>query len=203
MLLVLGCCFLYGGAKYSEQTVMSTAAQLNASLLQISVLAMLIPAGFHFAFTSSGTTTSSTLSPEAEADDVLKMSRGVAVILLVLYVAYLVFQMFSHADLYEDKPSQSTRYPEGLRVPNPFNRQSDTLSDADGSAEKEGWRSKLHLRKKTTHEAEGTSTEETGEREIETAAGVLTVPTGREARAEEDEEEEVPQMNLWVTTIVM
>lgn len=43
LLLVLGCCFIAGGFKFSEQTMKSTAAQLNSSLLLISVVAVLIP----------------------------------------------------------------------------------------------------------------------------------------------------------------
>lgn len=39
---------------------------------------MLIPAGFHFAYSS----TTSSLTDEEEKADVLKMSRGVAIILL-------------------------------------------------------------------------------------------------------------------------
>lgn len=83
----------------AEAYIAILQAQLNASLLQISVLAMLIPAGFHFAYSSTSSTSSVILTEEEEKADVLKMSRGVAVILLVIYLAYLVFQMWSHADL--------------------------------------------------------------------------------------------------------
>lgn len=43
LLLVLGMCFLAGGLKYSEQSMKETAAQLNMSLLLISVIAVLVP----------------------------------------------------------------------------------------------------------------------------------------------------------------
>ncbi|POW03316.1 hypothetical protein PSTT_11188 [Puccinia striiformis] len=77
LLLVLGMCFFAGGVRFSEQAFSITAAQLNSSLLIMSVIAILIPAGFHAAF--------SNLNDSVEGPDVLKMSRGISVILLVIY----------------------------------------------------------------------------------------------------------------------
>ncbi|KAH9821846.1 Sodium/calcium exchanger protein-domain-containing protein [Melampsora americana] len=91
LLLVLGMCFFAGGIRFSEQAFSITAAQLNSSLLIMSVIAILIPAGFHAAF--------SNLGDSVEGPDVLKMSRGIAVILLVIYGAYLVFQLWTHPHL--------------------------------------------------------------------------------------------------------
>lgn len=46
-------CFFAGGVRFAEQTIKSTAAQLNASLLLIAVIAVLIPSSFHFSVTTS------------------------------------------------------------------------------------------------------------------------------------------------------
>lgn len=93
-------CFFAGGIRFSEQGFSTTAAQLNSSLLMMSVVAILIPAGFvrrvplstetvelgglsrltfaqHAAFGS--------LADNVEGPDVLKMSRGIAIILLLVY----------------------------------------------------------------------------------------------------------------------
>jgi hypothetical protein len=70
-----------------------------ASADDLLPLSAVIPAGFHFAYSSTSSISSVTLTDAEEKADVLKMSRGVAVILLVVYLAYLVFQMWSHADL--------------------------------------------------------------------------------------------------------
>jgi len=43
LLLVLGMCFFAGGTRFSEQGFMATTAQLNTSLLILSVTAILIP----------------------------------------------------------------------------------------------------------------------------------------------------------------
>ncbi|KAL8293474.1 hypothetical protein RQP46_000175 [Phenoliferia psychrophenolica] len=90
LLLVLGMCFFAGGVKFSEQGFKDTAAQLNSSLLVISVIAILIPAGYAATFTGNA----------QEASSILSMSRGTSIILLFLYGAYLIFQLFTHQHLY-------------------------------------------------------------------------------------------------------
>ncbi|KAH9452073.1 hypothetical protein Pst134EA_026009 [Puccinia striiformis f. sp. tritici] len=102
LLLVLGMCFFAGGVRFSEQAFSITAAQLNSSLLIMSVIAILIPAGFHAAF--------SNLNDSVEGPDVLKMSRGISVILLVIYAAYLVFQLWSHAHIYSQTSTSSQEH---------------------------------------------------------------------------------------------
>ncbi|GAA5933333.1 uncharacterized protein JCM15063_001286 [Sporobolomyces koalae] len=95
LLLVLGMCFFVGGIKYSEQGFKDTAAQLNSSLLVLVVFAILLPAGFNAAFQDN-------LTAEAEQARILKMSRGTSVILLVVYVGYLFFQLFTHQHLFAE-----------------------------------------------------------------------------------------------------
>ncbi|KAG0768902.1 hypothetical protein G6F16_001596 [Rhizopus arrhizus] len=84
-LLVLGMCFLCGGYKYKEQTFNATAAQTSASLLFTSVVSLLLPAAFYGS-------TIDTESQDVERTDILDISRGTAIILLIIYFAYLVFQ---------------------------------------------------------------------------------------------------------------
>lgn len=71
-----------GGLKFSEQQFGDTGAQINSSLLVISVIAILIPAGFHAAF-------GATLDENVEKADILAMSRGTAVIVLFIYIAFM------------------------------------------------------------------------------------------------------------------
>ncbi|KAM0749515.1 calcium/proton exchanger [Meredithblackwellia eburnea MCA 4105] len=98
-LLVLGMCYFAGGLRFHEQGYGVRAAQLNINLLGISVAAIVIPVAFHavLQFSSIGTI------PEADAST-LKMSRGIAIILLVVYAAYLTFQLWTHAYLYIPAP---------------------------------------------------------------------------------------------------
>ncbi|KAM0748657.1 Calcium/proton exchanger [Meredithblackwellia eburnea MCA 4105] len=95
LLLVLGMCFFAGGIKFSEQGFKDTAAQLNSSLLTISVIAILIPAGYNAAFNA-------VQDKSQEAASVLSMSRGTSIIMLLIYGAYLIFQLFTHQHLYAE-----------------------------------------------------------------------------------------------------
>ncbi|KAF8591111.1 calcium/proton exchanger [Ramaria rubella] len=109
ILLVLGMCFFAGGTRFSEQGFLASAANLNSSLLTLSVIAVLLPAAFVMAVNQTNISTSQ------EGQDILKMSHGVAVILLFIYGAYLVFQLWSHAHLYDEGAPEtgfhSTQYP--------------------------------------------------------------------------------------------
>ncbi|KAG8905549.1 hypothetical protein FRB99_008748 [Tulasnella sp. 403] len=121
LLLVLGMCFFAGGVKFSEQTFMVTAAQLNSSLLTLSVVALIIPATFHAALTNNPNTDEGPFSTTQEGNAILKMSRGVSVILLFIYACNLVYTLWSHAHLYDQKQAppgpQSVAYPASLHTP--------------------------------------------------------------------------------------
>ncbi|KAG2358426.1 Sodium/calcium exchanger protein-domain-containing protein [Suillus spraguei] len=133
LLLVLGMCFFAGGLRFSEQGFDQTATQLHSSLLSISVGALLLPAAYHFAI--SGAKDSGSLQ---QKNDILKMSYGVSIILMFIYIAYLIFQFWSHKHLYQDTKRRSSR----LSVKIPVNSRyltktlstSTTLNDKPGNA---------------------------------------------------------------------
>ncbi|KLO13483.1 calcium/proton exchanger [Schizopora paradoxa] len=143
LLLVLGMCFFAGGMKYSEQGFGASATQINASLLTISVIAVLLPAAFHLSV-QPDPNGDDPLTNGAEGSDILKMSHGVAVILLFIYVAYLVFQLWSHANLFDDNLAfTSTRYGAPVkkslrtlrrRVLHPRHAREKTLDGQNGDA---------------------------------------------------------------------
>ncbi|KAJ3998956.1 Calcium/proton exchanger [Lentinula boryana] len=104
LLLVLGMCFFAGGLRFSEQGFGAVATQLNSSLLTLSVIAVLLPAAFHMNVTTE--------TDSDEGQDILKVSHGVALVLLFIYASYLFFQLYSHATLYTDDDAKpSTPYP--------------------------------------------------------------------------------------------
>jgi Ca2+:H+ antiporter len=112
LLLVLGTCFFAGGTRFSEQGFGLSASQLNSSLLTISVIAVLLPAAFHMALAPVGSG-NDPISDEKEGKDILSVSRGASIILLFIYGCYLVFQLVSHQDLFDDKHEnvvQSIKY---------------------------------------------------------------------------------------------
>jgi Ca2+:H+ antiporter len=93
ILLVLGCCFFIGGLRFSEQSFNSTVASTMSSLMAVASASLIIPATLYAALSSS--------KQNAQAN-ILVLSHGTAIILLVLYVMYLYFQLRSHAELFEE-----------------------------------------------------------------------------------------------------
>eukprot|EP00475_Leptophrys_vorax_P004916 TRINITY_DN1294_c0_g1_i1.p1 TRINITY_DN1294_c0_g1~~TRINITY_DN1294_c0_g1_i1.p1 ORF type:complete len:400 (+),score=97.17 TRINITY_DN1294_c0_g1_i1:85-1284(+) len=87
LLLVLGMCFFFGGLKHKEQEFNVTAAQASSSMLAIACISLIIPAAF---------------VATAGSAKVLAVSHGAALVLLVIYMAYLIFQLKTHTYLYAD-----------------------------------------------------------------------------------------------------
>ncbi|KAL1990363.1 hypothetical protein VTN49DRAFT_6202 [Thermomyces lanuginosus] len=94
LLLILGMCFLFGGLRFREQLYNSAITQMSACLLSLSVISLLLPTAFHASFRSI----------EIADAAVIKVSRGTSIILLVVYILYLLFQLKSHAYIYESTP---------------------------------------------------------------------------------------------------
>ncbi|KAF8071902.1 Sodium/calcium exchanger protein-domain-containing protein [Lyophyllum atratum] len=104
LLLVLGLCFFAGGTRFSEQGFDPTATQVHCSLLSISVGALFLPAAYHFSLSGAETDI-----PEWQKQNILHMSHGVSIVLLFIYIAYLVFQLWSHSHLYSDSHNKTSR----------------------------------------------------------------------------------------------
>ncbi|KAF5367369.1 hypothetical protein D9758_003736 [Tetrapyrgos nigripes] len=104
LLLILGLCFFGGGLRFSEQVFDPTANQMHTSLLSISVTALLIPAAYHFVLSHNP----DVIKPR-QREAIMKMSHGVSIILIFVYLSYLLFQLVSHTHLYEDLQEKSHR----------------------------------------------------------------------------------------------
>ncbi|KAM3516257.1 hypothetical protein MY11210_000016 [Beauveria gryllotalpidicola] len=94
LLLILGMGFFLGGLRFREQVYNSTVTQMSACLLSLSVISLVLPTAFHASFKDDK------LANERS----LKISRGTSVILLIVYIMYLLFQLKSHAYMYESTP---------------------------------------------------------------------------------------------------
>ncbi|KAF7312250.1 Calcium/proton exchanger [Mycena indigotica] len=99
LLLVLGLCLL-AGVKFANLSVAAT--QIHSSLLSLGVGVVLLPAAYHFALKDN-----SDIAVQLQMTNILKMSRGVSIILLSLYGFYLFFQLYSHTHLYQDAKNRS------------------------------------------------------------------------------------------------
>ncbi|WVN88089.1 calcium/proton exchanger [Cryptococcus depauperatus CBS 7841] len=193
ILLVLGMCFFAGGVRFAEQVIKSTAAQLNASLLLIAVIAVLIPSAFHFSISASTSNTNADQLANGEGSHLLAMSHGVAVLLLILYLGYLLFQMYTHAAYYvDDAVTGSTQYP-------------DRISNVSEKLKFRNHRNKKKRDEEDGLESETTVSEQTGrEGQVpETHKPGIVAAGNGVVKQHEEEEVEVPQMNVFCTIALM
>ncbi|ESK93724.1 sodium calcium [Moniliophthora roreri MCA 2997] len=104
LLLIPGTAFIVGGARLMSQDLHPHITELNHTLLTMGVLSLLLPAAF-FAALDRG---SEAISTGASGDTFLKISRGFAIILLVVYVCS---RIFLHNPPGEDNALQSNHQP--------------------------------------------------------------------------------------------
>ncbi len=89
LLLVMGFSMLLGGLKFKEQKFQPTVARLNASSMNLAVIALLLPTAVEY--TSSG----------IGQDTLQNLSVAVAGILILVYLLTLLFSMKTHSYLCE------------------------------------------------------------------------------------------------------
>ncbi|ODV59397.1 Vcx1p [Ascoidea rubescens DSM 1968] len=98
LLLVLGCCFIAGGYNRSIQKFNMTIAQTMSSLMALACVSLLIPAAFNAGMKGDDYHS----SPEDPSPEVLALSRGTSIILLIIYILYLFFQLYTHKNVFEE-----------------------------------------------------------------------------------------------------
>ena len=129
LLLVMGMCFFFGGLKRLEQHFNVTVAQTASSLLALAIASLIIPTAF--ALWAPGGET-------ATQGKVTDLSRGTSILLLLVYAAYLYFQLGTHAQIY-NAPSKkvakrSSKHGEGDAKTN-FAVMGAGLTSVGGEAE--------------------------------------------------------------------
>jgi Ca2+:H+ antiporter len=98
ILLVMGAAMLIGGRKRERQRFDRTAANVTALMLLLAVVAMIMPALFELV---QGTGLPNPADEAVNYDsDVEHLSIAVAIVLLLTYVAGLVFSLKTHKDLF-------------------------------------------------------------------------------------------------------
>lgn len=89
LLLVMGLSMLLGGLRYKEQTFQPIVARVNASSMNLAVIAILLPTAMKFSSQGIG---------EETLQD---LSVAVAVVLILVYALTLLFSMKTHSYLYD------------------------------------------------------------------------------------------------------
>ncbi|MCJ1401507.1 hypothetical protein MMC11_004721 [Xylographa trunciseda] len=95
MLLVLGCCFLAGGSRHREQHFNSLVASTMSSLMAVASASLIIPATLYNVMAANG--------EGDKEDNILILSHGTAIIMLILYVLYLFFQLKTHSYIFDEE----------------------------------------------------------------------------------------------------
>ena len=95
LLLVMGLSMLLGGLKYKEQDFQPVVARVNASAMNLAVIAILLPTAVDF-------------TSEGISDGTLeRLSDSVAIVLIGVYALTLLFSMKTHSYLYDVGTAES------------------------------------------------------------------------------------------------
>lgn len=89
LLLVLGLAMLLGGIRFKEQSFQPDAARMNASAMNLAVIAILLPTAAQYTSKGMGETA------------IQNLSVAVAIVLMLVYALSLFFSMKTHSYLYE------------------------------------------------------------------------------------------------------
>lgn len=103
LLLVMGCAFLAGGCFFHMQRYNQAGAATQCSLMSMSVFAIGLP-----------TIYTNILKQDEEWEHMVSVSRWASILLLFIYFAYLVFQLKTHAHLFQDEEGEEEEDPPDL-----------------------------------------------------------------------------------------
>ncbi|KAG4092239.1 calcium/proton exchanger [Neocallimastix lanati (nom. inval.)] len=91
LLLVLGLCLFFGGLKYKFQKFNTTSSDTSASLLVMTIFMVILPVAFNYEDENKS---------DVEEREI-KFSRCTAVVMLIVYGLYLLFQLKTHARFFK------------------------------------------------------------------------------------------------------
>ena len=110
ILLVLGAAMVVGGAKRDKQTFSATAATAQSAMLLLALAALILPAVFQLIH--GGGLPGIGEERVDFGSDLEKLSLGVGIVLLLSYVAGLIFSLKTHRRVFnpyeERRPRKST-----------------------------------------------------------------------------------------------
>jgi Ca2+:H+ antiporter len=89
LLLVMGLAMFLGGLRFKEQTFPPVVARVNASLMNLAVIAILLPTAVHFT------------TPKIQPLQLQKLSVTISCVLIAVYGLTLFFSMKTHSYLYD------------------------------------------------------------------------------------------------------
>ncbi|KAE8412061.1 vacuolar H+/Ca2+ exchanger [Aspergillus pseudocaelatus] len=100
LLLCLGLCFFFGGMGREHQSFHEAVSEVGTGLLLVAGFGLLIPSAFFSALSANSSKT--TITNEVLSHSTLVISRATAVILLVAFLMYLVYNLHSHHSIFDE-----------------------------------------------------------------------------------------------------
>jgi Ca2+:H+ antiporter len=95
LLLGLGLAFLLGGLRKHVQDFNPVGARVYSSMMLLAAISMAVPATFHRFFSAGG---------QPELPHTVALDKAIAVVLLLTYGLYLVYQLKTHKEAFEAAP---------------------------------------------------------------------------------------------------
>ena len=111
LLLCLGGCFMVGGIKHRHQkegqTFHSVISEAGSGILLVAGFALLIPSAFYSALNGSAVNSAAEGGEEVYTmarlrHDTLSISHGVAIILIVAFIIFIVYNAVSHDNIFKE-----------------------------------------------------------------------------------------------------
>ncbi|KAJ5088109.1 hypothetical protein N7456_011725 [Penicillium angulare] len=99
LLLCLGTCFFVGGLRRNEQVFHEAVSEVGTGLLLVAGFGLLIPSAFYSALKSA---TNEEFTLATLQDYTMQISRATAVVLLVAFLVFLIFNLHSHNSIFDD-----------------------------------------------------------------------------------------------------
>ncbi|KAJ6103238.1 hypothetical protein N7486_005665 [Penicillium sp. IBT 16267x] len=99
LLLCLGTCFFVGGLRRNEQVFHEAVSEVGTGLLLVAGFGLLIPSAFYSALKSA---TNEEFTLAMLEDYTMQISRATAVVLLIAFIIFLIFNLHSHNTIFDD-----------------------------------------------------------------------------------------------------
>jgi Ca2+:H+ antiporter len=102
MLLALGIGFVMGGRRHGDQQFNAGASRVYSTMMLLAAMSLIVPSAFSRAF-----------APEGEIRQESMLNLGIAGVLLLAYILYLVFSLKTHSTTFESVGGGSAEHHEG------------------------------------------------------------------------------------------
>jgi Ca2+:H+ antiporter len=121
LLIMTGLAFLIGGIGRQQQYFNKTVAQTMSMFLLLAVLSLLVP-------------TLSSLLGDVSPQEILTQSRGTAIIIMLSYLLWLVFQLWTNQEVFTEPSQKVPRLPFGTVQSGQAVRALATMGAGTGAA---------------------------------------------------------------------